>query len=74
MRPPRMTTRRWMVAVALVSIALGTYLEAGRLKQRHDEYLARAERHAAIAEFFRRPRGLEARPAVAEYHATLARR
>jgi hypothetical protein len=73
-RVPRMSTRRWMVAVALVSIGLGGYLEARRLKQRHDACLAMAARHATIAEFFRRPRGMEARLASAEYHATLARR
>src|SRR4051794_32176594 len=64
-----MSTRRWMVAVALVSMALGGYLEARRIKQRHDMYLARAERHASLAESFRRSRGLAARLARYDVHA-----
>jgi hypothetical protein len=58
-----------MVAMALVSIALSGYLEARRLKQRHYEYLARAERHEKIAEYYRR----RARPAGEVIHANLAR-
>lgn len=61
MRLPRMSTRRWMVAVALISIGLGGYLEGRRLKRRHDEYLTRAGWHTALAESLRRPRWLSAR-------------
>jgi hypothetical protein len=45
MRLPRMTTRRWMVAVALVSIPLSGY-KSRQLKQRHDYFLSRLEYHA----------------------------
>ena len=34
MRLPRMTTRRWMVAVAIVAILIGVGLEVGRRSRR----------------------------------------
>jgi hypothetical protein len=34
MRRSRMTTRRWMVAVAVVGLLLGVVVEGWRLKQR----------------------------------------
>src|SRR3954454_17750248 len=61
MRLPRMSTRRWMVAVALLSVAFGSYLEGRRLKRSHDEYLTRAGWHTALAESLRRPRWFSAR-------------
>lgn len=54
MRPPQMTTRRWMVAVAALSIALGAYIWASRLKRRRDEFLARATWHAELESYYRR--------------------
>jgi hypothetical protein len=67
----RMTTWRWMITVALFSIGLGVYLQARRwrLKHLHDQYAARAERHAKIAEYYRRA----ARSASQAHHANLAR-
>jgi hypothetical protein len=47
MRLPRMTTRRWMVAVAVVGLLMGGY----RLKQRHDDFLSRAQYHAGRGTF-----------------------
>jgi hypothetical protein len=44
-----------MVAVAVFAVALGSYLEGKRLKQKHDEHLTIARRHAAAAEAYRRP-------------------
>ncbi len=70
MRAPRMSTRRWMVAVALFSLALSGYREVKRLKRIRDEYLTRAEREELIAKHYRR-RGS---PAGAVYHAGRARR
>jgi hypothetical protein len=71
MRLPRMTTRRWLIAVALISIGLGGYVRVRRwkLKTLHDEYAARAEQHAKIAGHYRRI----ARPASEVHHANLAR-
>jgi hypothetical protein len=43
MRPPRMTTRRWMIAVALVAVPLAVATELGR---RRSEDLRRAAYHA----------------------------
>ena len=48
MRPPRMTTRRWMAAVAVVALSLGGSLYAIRLKHRRDRYLALAMVHSSL--------------------------
>jgi hypothetical protein len=73
-RAPRMSIRRWMVAVALLSISLTGYLEVKRLKRRRDEYLARAAREEFIAQYFRRRRGPGGSTASEVYHASRARR
>ena len=70
MRAPRMSTRRWMVAVALLSLALGGYREVRRLKRIRDGFLWRSEREELIAKHYRR-RGS---PAHAEFYAGRARR
>ena len=52
MRLPRMTTRRWMVVVALVGLLMGGAIGGIRLKQRHDYFLSWAHiipRSRAIA-------------------------
>jgi hypothetical protein len=54
MRLPQMTTRRWMVAVAALSIAFGFYVWASRLKQKRDEFLARATWHAKQETYYGR--------------------
>ena len=38
MRPPRMTTRRWMIAVAVVGVAMGGTAFAIRMAQLSDRY------------------------------------
>jgi hypothetical protein len=42
MRLPRMTTRRWMIAVAIVGLVLGGSLELVRLRRLSHEYAGRA--------------------------------
>ena len=42
MRRSWMTTRRWMVAVAVVGLLLGVVVEGRRLQQRRDYYLQQA--------------------------------
>jgi hypothetical protein len=54
MRLPRMTTRRWMVAAMIIALALGSYREATRLKQRRDVCLMRATWHAEAEAYHRR--------------------
>jgi hypothetical protein len=54
MRLPQMTTRRWMGAVAALSIAFGAYVWGTRLKQRRDEFYARATWHATEETYYRR--------------------
>jgi hypothetical protein len=54
MRLPRMTTQRWMIAVAALSLTLGGYREATRLKRVRDEFLARATEHVAAETYYRR--------------------
>lgn len=43
-----MTTRRWMVAIAIVALAMGGIVGLYRLKQRYDRDAARAERFARM--------------------------
>ena len=54
MRLPRMTTRRWMIAVATLAVILGGYREANRLKRSREEFLLKAARHAAEETDYRR--------------------
>ena len=48
MRLPRMTTRRWMVAVLAAGLLVGGAVGGVRLKRRRDEFLARAEKHTIM--------------------------
>jgi hypothetical protein len=48
MRLPRMTTRRWMLAVAVVALLIAASLEAARLTRRAGEYRQYAVWHAAM--------------------------
>ena len=54
MRLPRMSTRRWMIAVAALSLTLGGYREATRLKRVRDEFLSKATAHLAAETHYRR--------------------
>ena len=42
MRLPRMTTRRWMIDVAVVAMLVGWIVGAEWLRRRRDEFLSRA--------------------------------
>jgi hypothetical protein len=87
MRLPRMTTRRWMVAVAVVALVLG----AVQLKRRRDDLLSGAQSHAQVEQKWRQWEALERRalqagevdanPSLAawvarriSYHRTMARK
>ena len=48
MRLPRMTTRRWIIAVAVVGLVLATGLAAARLTRRAGEYRQYAVWHRAM--------------------------
>jgi hypothetical protein len=48
MRVPRMTTRRWMIVVAVVALSLGAYVCVARLKRQRDRYLAKATWHSGM--------------------------
>jgi hypothetical protein len=50
MRFPRMTTRRWMMAVAAVAISLGGWLWFGEIRRRSEYYSALADAYALEAE------------------------
>jgi hypothetical protein len=43
-----MTTRRWMIAVAIAALSLGASLYAVRLKRKRDSCLARATWHSTM--------------------------
>ena len=43
---PRMSTRRWMVAVALVGLLMGAGIGGARLKERREYFLFCAQYHA----------------------------
>src|SRR5689334_6319367 len=49
MRLPRMTVRRWMIAVVFLAMAMAGIVVARRLKGRHDDLLSRAQYHADCA-------------------------
>jgi hypothetical protein len=53
MRLTRMTTRRWMLAVAAIGLILGVVVGGRRLKQRRDYCLQRASSNARTEKFFR---------------------
>jgi hypothetical protein len=53
MRLARMTTRRWMIAVAVVGLLLGVVVGGQRLKQRRDYYIRQANVEARWENFFR---------------------
>jgi hypothetical protein len=44
-----MTTRRWMIAVAVVALLLGGGIGGVRLKRRHDLFVLLAQSHAETA-------------------------
>jgi hypothetical protein len=52
-RLSRMTTRRWMIAVAVVGLLLGVVVGCRRLKQRRDYCLQQASYKAREETFFR---------------------
>jgi hypothetical protein len=54
MRLPPMTTRRWMVVVAALSLAFGACVWASRLKHRRDEFFERAIWHAKQETYYSR--------------------
>jgi hypothetical protein len=53
MRLPRMTTRRWMVVVAVVAMALGGYFYAVTLKRSRDNYLEMARLYSGFEAYAR---------------------
>src|SRR5437588_634616 len=46
MRLPRMTTRRWMIAVGISALVIGGTVLSARLTRRHDHFVSRAQDHA----------------------------
>ena len=54
MQLPRMTTRRWMIAVAVMGIILGVSVE---LQRRHARFLDLATHHEASSQIRRRLQG-----------------
>jgi hypothetical protein len=55
MRTPRMTTRRLLLAVAVLATLLGGAIEARRLWLRRSDYLQRADAHAYWCDHLRIP-------------------
>src|SRR5262245_35750101 len=50
---PRMTTRRWMIAVAVAGIGLAARIQIARWGQLREEYQDLAETYGEIASHFR---------------------
>ena len=48
MRPPRMTTRRWMAAVGVIGLVMGGIVGGIRLKRRHEYFLSQARYFSAM--------------------------
>jgi hypothetical protein len=53
MRLPRMTTRRWMVAVAAVALSMGVTLSITRLQRRYRRFTERMRQHESTAIFYK---------------------
>jgi hypothetical protein len=53
MRLPRMTTRRWMIAVAVVGLLMGGAVVGYRLMLWHDSFLALATDHGHTGFLYR---------------------
>ncbi len=52
-RLPRMATRRWMIAVAIVGIGVGGWIQIVRWGRLREDYQVLAEMHAESASHFR---------------------
>ena len=52
MRLPWMTTRRWMVVVAVVGLVMGAIVGGVRLKQRKDRLLSRMRYHVQCKRYW----------------------
>ncbi len=77
MRLPRMTTRRWMVVVALVGLLMGGAIGGIRLKQRHDYFLSWARYHSAFEGYRRNVAQHDHDPVLArmiDHNAMMARK
>jgi hypothetical protein len=86
MRLPRMTTWRWMVAVAVVGLLMGAAIGGVRLKQRRDLFLALGTNHAQQEAHYGREMLIRVEPDThlvvqeyvcpghVDYHARLARK
>src|SRR3954447_23215955 len=48
-----MTTRRWMIVVAVVGMLIGGAIGGVRLKRRRDDFAGRAQHHASAEAVFR---------------------
>jgi hypothetical protein len=73
----RMTTRRWMVAVAVVAVTFGMTLGGIRLKRQRDRHLLHAALHQSPVDRARKRGGGRSNPLdsrLIEYHASMARR
>jgi hypothetical protein len=68
MRLPRMTTRRWTIAVAVVALLLGAYVTWHRAVH----FIRLAALHAAEAQMIRSSPSDD--PRLADYHEGLARK
>lgn len=53
MRLPRMTTRRWMVVVAIIGLAMGGIVGGFRMGRRRDDFLKRARYHRSMEMAYR---------------------
>ena len=77
MRMPRMTTRRWLIAVLVLGLGMGAMVGGVRLKRRRDSFLARARFHAQTEAACReagRPAPDPSDWPIIEYDAAMARK
>ena len=70
MPPFRMTTRRWMAAVAVVGLLMGGSVVGYRLKRRYDYFLAYFRKHAQMEEYLRHAEAFKGDAAEPAYGAT----
>jgi hypothetical protein len=77
MRLPRMTTRRWMIAVLVFGLGMGAIVGGDQLKRRRNYFLYRARFHALTVDVWKEAGWPALDPSdrpIIEYDAAMARK
>ena len=72
MRLPRMTTRRWMVAVLIIGLLMGGVVGGYRLRRRYDNFVFCIQSHGVVLSFCREKHDPFWREIVGRYHGPIS--